>query len=474
MIDSHAPRRNNREAARPGGYRGNIPGRAPKYDLLIAAIFGAILSYIWRVQDLTPILRVVQYPTLISLAVLGLYLLHATGRRDMRLAWRSDALKAAVAVFAFAVFSGPFSLIQGGSFWFIVRDFVKTIILMLILAAAIRHVADARRLALAIVVGAFFYSFYVETQISIGMGGRLGNLIMYDANDLGAILICTIPLTIMFVFQGRKWWSKAAAVGVLGLFLRTIIRSGSRGAFLGLIALGLYFLFGFRAVRARTRTVIIAVGVAFMLIAGSDQYWSMMETILHPTEDYNWSGDVEGSGRMDVWTRGIGYMLSDPLTGVGARAFPVAEGTISSIADRQDYGIGVKWSAAHNSFVQVGAETGLGGLIALVAMVWLTIRNSWRIGRRFKGSRNRHLADASWLGFALVGAMVGFVVSGSFVSHAYLPHLYLLVGIGAGLSKVVPRSTTPDRSRAMAEKRSMSHPGSWTRMHASIRSKPGG
>ena len=78
-------------------------------------------------------------------------------------------------------------------------------------------------------------------------------------------------------------------------------------------------------------------------------------------------------GRIQIWQRGMGYMLDHPLLGVGAGNFPTAEGTISSIARNTPSWKGVRWSAAHNSFVEIGAELGVPGLILFL----LTLGTNW-------------------------------------------------------------------------------------------------
>ena len=110
--------------------------------------------------------------------------------------------------------------------------------------------------------------------------------------------------------------------------------------------------------------------------------------------------------------------------------FPTAEGTISELASRQAEGIGLKWSQAHNSFVQIAAELGIPGLVAFLMLLWNWYDQSRRIAR----SRQ---TVAGWCGEyslaqALIGSIVGYMIAGFFLSQAYAAFLYSLIGIQVG------------------------------------------
>jgi O-antigen ligase len=137
---------------------------------------------------------------------------------------------------------------------------------------------------------------------------------------------------------------------------------------------------------------------------------------------------------MQIWSRGIGYMMGNPLLGVGPNNFQSAEGTLSLLAERQQYGIGVRWNAAHNSFVQIGAELGLPGLalfIALIASTFAALRRSGRAEAAMVRT-----AERPPLTPALTGSLIGFVVGAFFLSLAYSEMLYTLVALAVGLHKV--------------------------------------
>ncbi|MEO6864362.1 MAG: O-antigen ligase family protein, partial [Gemmatimonadaceae bacterium] len=163
-----------------------------------------------------------------------------------------------------------------------------------------------------------------------------------------------------------------------------------------------------------------------MTVLGSATYWNMMRTILHPKDDYNMK---EQAGRKFVWKRGVGYMISRPLLGVGAAAFEQAEGTISAISRQYAAeGRGLKWSTAHNSFVLVGAELGVGGLVLFVTMIGTSFYHLGQIKSGPDGDPVVTPEDAA-LAQTLIASLIGFCVAGFFVSASYSAFLYALIGL---------------------------------------------
>src|ERR1043165_5782211 len=113
--------------------------------------------------------------------------------------------------------------------------------------------------------------------------------------------------------------------------------------------------------------------------------------IIPPHEEYHLTAE---EGRIQVWERGLGYMTSYPVFGVGVRNFPVAEGTISPQARRQERGLPVRWGAAHNTYIQIGAELGIPGLLLFLGLLWSTFAALRRAGRR-RGATTREVPRLS-------------------------------------------------------------------------------
>ena len=398
----------------------------------------ALLGYVWRLQDLFPVIGHIKPVTLVTGAFLVVLLLD----RQLPTQFGSVATRApaifAVILGGLAMIGVPFSLYPGMSLSVALKDLAPAIILMIGIGAAIQYPLDAYRLSAVQVIGALVFSTVVLTRYSIGAGGRLGDLVYYDANDLGLVLVCTLPLAEWCAQYSTRLAARIGALIIIGVLLLTIVKTGSRGAFLGLVAVVAYGIFANRSAPLRRRFGLAVLAGVLLVGTAGKQYWTDMDTILHPTQDYNWVGNAEG-GRMSVWKRGIGYMLGHPITGVGVGAFPVAEGTISPLAKVQDYGVGLKWSAAHNSFVQIGAELGFPGLLMFVALLFAGLglaRRAVAFGLAVGDQR------AAAMGDALAASLVGFAVSGFFLSEAYSPYVYSVIGIAIGLHEALVRQVS--------------------------------
>jgi O-antigen ligase len=380
---------------------------------------------VWRFQDLWPIIGKLQIPIMLEI-VLGLTLV-ASLNGPRRLKWvKSRIFAIPFLLLALMVVGVPVSLWMGKSVTFITRDFGPTLLLMTAVAVSLRESEDLNWLAFAHLIGATVYSIWIYLFVPIGSDGRLGNLVYYDANDYALLVVCTIPFAIYFLRPGVAAWKRLFALFSLALFVEMVIKSGSRGGFIAFVVLMVYIVLAFRSIPARLRISAVGIGVAIMVLIGSSAYWTMMSSILHPKNDYNMTSEV---GRKFVWKRGVGYMLTHPVLGVGASAFEQAEGTISAIS--RQYAMenrGLKWSTAHNSFVLVGAELGVGGLILFVTMIGTSFYHLSHI-RNGPGGDPVFTAEDSAFAQTLIASLLAFCVAGFFVSASYSAFLYSLIGL---------------------------------------------
>jgi O-antigen ligase len=311
--------------------------------------------------------------------------------------------------------------VVGNSFDLVFDNFIKTVLMYIVVAGAIRDVRDVERLAAAYLVAAAVYAAVVISRFELGDGDawRLGRLYYYDANDFATFLVSAMPLGLYFAHAGRRRAVRLLALVALLVLTIAFVRTGSRGGFLALVVAVGFVLLRYRAIATRWRVCTFVVAALLLAATASEQYWRQMGTILSDA-DYN---QTEETGRLQIWRRGVGYMLQYPVLGVGPNNFQTAEGTRSPFADREPFGKGVRWNAPHSSFIQVGAELGIAGLalfVTLIVSAFAALRNGARLE----------------LTQAITASLIGFVVGACFLSLAYSEMLYTLVAFAVGLRKV--------------------------------------
>ncbi len=395
-----------------------------KPDSLIVLVSVFMWVAVWRVQDIFPILAMVQLPILTQLSLIVLFYNDQSPLRKVEFI-KGPTTKIIIAILVLMVLGMPTSLWATQSFMFLLKDFLPTLLLMLTLAASVRDERDLEWFAFAFLSGAALYCFIIFSRFEVGSDGRLGGLIYYDANDLAMLINCTIPFAVYFIRPGVKTWKRLFSIAAIGLFTILIIKSGSRGGFIGFVAVMGYILTRYQAVPARLRIGAAVAGIGILLVAGSSAYWEMMGTLLNPGDDYNMTADV---GRSAVWKRGIGYMFDNPILGVGVRAFPQAEGMLSELAKQYAArGQGIKWSVAHNSFVEIGAELGVFGLLLFLALLGSCFVALARSSRKMNFDPDVTKKDSAF-SQALFGSFIAYCICGFFISAEYLSVLYVLIG----------------------------------------------
>ncbi len=333
---------------------------------------------------------------------------------------------------ALACGSALFGISLGHSAYYITTTYWKTIAVALLLIASLRNLTDVRRMVWATAIAGVLLSFtsVFITHLSKTRGGAV-----YDANDVGTIVVMTLPLTI-FAAQVSKGIWRLAWIGGLVLCADTVAISGSRGAFFGVLAIGVALLLFLPGISTIKRLMYVGGITAALAVFAPEGYWESMQSIVtNPTADYNWDA---GMGRRQIAKRGIGYMMDHPLFGLGIDNFSMQEGMYSDYAkELMLKGIGVKWTAPHNSWVEAGAETGIPGLLLWIALVVGSTVPLIRLRRKMPASwATDGTPDQRFVYLATLYvpiALLGFVVCATFVSFAWSDQSYVLPAIAMGI-----------------------------------------
>lgn len=420
----------------------SVPSQAPaKIDALRLSLVLLMIMSISRIHQRFGLIAAFRPGlVLIGLAVVSAFV---TPRGSLaRWGWeRRWQARVFVGITVACLGSIAFGISQGGALYFFTNYFSKVLIFAFLLMAAIRNIRDLWVFVWAYVIGAavLVWMALFLFNLSVGLNGvaRLDNLETWDANDICVLLLIGLGLSLLLYQMAGRLGRAALAMIIIGIGA-AIARSGSRGGFLGLAAVVLTFLLSMQGTSVARRVGLVAVLAGGLAVAAPAGYWMQMNSISSVKSDYNWDAD---QGRRQLAIRGLQYMMDYPFFGVGASNFGRAEVEISEFGrNRIANGVGVKWSAVHNSYIEAGSEMGIPGLLLFSALTFGCIVSPWRLRRRIPREWERGAWEDRFLFHAaryFPIAAVGFAVPALFVSFAFLEPVYILGAMTAALGAFV-------------------------------------
>ncbi|MFD6989103.1 O-antigen ligase family protein [Streptomyces sp. NPDC059943] len=190
---------------------------------------------------------------------------------------------------------------------------------------------------------------------------------------------------------------RAAALGCAALLLLPLVVSFSRGAWIAtVVAVTLQLVLSGPRRAARVALVTAALGVVLVggLGIGSQMISERLGSITEVTE----APDRSVTDRYTMWAAAGGMWRTDPVTGVGLKAFPAYRDSHSSIAlssGSDTAGAGKAFQrqpllSPHNMYLLVLSEQGVVGLLALAgswaALLVLALRRLPRARRGRMGA----------------------------------------------------------------------------------------
>jgi putative inorganic carbon (hco3(-)) transporter len=234
-----------------------------------------------------------------------------------------------------------------------------------------------------------------------------------DPNDFAQTMVMALPLLWLYYVRGR-WLRNLLVIGLPSAMLGyTIFLTHSRGALMGVAALGLLLM---RRVLGMTKTLVIvgvmSLGVGVLSFGGRALS----------------SKEQSAAQRIEAWQAGITMLRNEPALGVG----------FGNFTDHH-------YLTAHNSFVLCFAELGLLGYFAWLGLIVLTFKG---LGQGYRatqaGTPERDLV------VLLRAALIAFLTCAWFLSRTYSPGLFLLLGVCIAAWFVV-RETDPQARKLYDE-----------------------
>lgn len=244
-----------------------------------------------------------------------------------------------------------------------------------------------------------------------------------DPNEFGVALVAFIPLAFCFFREEKSKVKKAVWLLLAVLFLLGVFRTRSRGAFLGLITIGVLFLWEYRR---DTKMLLI---VLFIMLASMfhvhEGFWKRISTLesQEAIED-----DYSAHSRITQMKYCLGLMAERPLTGVGLGSYHPAKVHILGVQDQK-----LAFMAPHNSYLSIGAETGVIGFLLFVTVILVSIHSLRHSQWLFKSKGESYLEG---IAKGIRMGLIGLAVCIFFLTEQYNILLYQGIGISAALAKI--------------------------------------
>lgn len=238
-----------------------------------------------------------------------------------------------------------------------------------------------------------------------------------DANEFALVLNMVIPYAFFMSLGEKELLGKVLATTMLLLFVLACVFTGSRGGMIGLSVV--IFLCIFKA-KKNVLAIILIVAIGFL-------GWITMPHVFKErvASIPGYAEDPSARCRIAVWKAGLHMTKDHPLVGVGPGNFSTMYGLKYKPLDA----VGSMWRVAHSLYFQILGELGVIGFICFLLFIYFGLRNNSIFRKKVLRSH-----DFSWIVVESFGvAIIGYLVSGAFLSVAYYPHLYFIAAASIAL-----------------------------------------
>jgi O-antigen ligase len=264
--------------------------------------------------------------------------------------------------------------------------------------------------------------FAMRAWISIGFGFRNWGTggapgWFQNSGEFGIEMCVFFPIVTYLALGLRPWlprWKFLVLLGIAGTSLAGMVVSSSRGALMGGAAVIAFMLWRSKY-KMRALVAGLAVGVLVFLVIPPEQKQRLSAS----------GSDETSQLRLGYWKNGIKITNDHPVLGVGYGNW---------VPYYQDHYEG-RIQLPHNIFIQAAAELGYSGLVAFLLLIGCT----FVINRRSRALASR-AGPAGRLTYNLAngldGALIGFLVSGFFVTVLYYPYFWINLAMTVALNTV--------------------------------------
>jgi putative inorganic carbon (hco3(-)) transporter len=368
-----------------------------------------------------------RYSLLASLVLLGSILLKNSALERLRSP--SNPALPWLLLFGFNVTIVTLWALDRARSWVWTVALLKLVLLYVLIPVAVRTPLHFDIFSAAHIGGATYWGYkaWDDPDRSRGRLKDVGGPDTQNENQAAAHLLTVLPFVAVYLLSAKRRWVQGG-IAVCGAFIVNVfILCNSRGATLGLMAMGAAAIL--LAGRGRRLKIIgvAACGLIALLALADHRYLERQQT----TAEHK---DGSSQGRLVAWKAGLQVIRDHPLGG-GGRAFHILSPRY--IPDTVAHHDGEERSV-HNTFLQLGSEWGIQGLILWCGFLAATFSLSWSIRRR--------LDNQPWFYNRLLAielGLIGTLVAGIFGQRLYGESVYWLCALVVSLHRMQVTAADP-------------------------------
>ena len=240
-----------------------------------------------------------------------------------------------------------------------------------------------------------------------------------DPNYYSISALLCIPIAIYLLRTKQPTWERFFCLGAVIVTVIALTLAASRGGLVGM-AIGLLVMALHTRRRLTMLVIALVVTLPLMVVAPS----SPLPRIVSPNQH-----DVYAAQhRADLAWAGLRMFQSHLLTGIGPGNFKPLLGRFADLDEHH---------VAHNTFIEVMAETGVPGILLFLATIVATYASLERI----RGARETTPELVTRTAEALEVGLTAFLAAGFFVSAEAHRLFWLIVFLSAALVPLAAAAT---------------------------------
>ncbi len=336
-----------------------------------------------------------------------------------------------ILILAFVFFLSGLGAINTGPF----KLFVNYIIEVFPQCLAIYVIFDSKERILNL-VKLWLLIYFLMALITIKNGGLGPGDFTLDPNDAAMALAMGIPffayaLRFLSLTAKQRIFCKIAIITLIV----AIVVTGSRGGFLGLLAV-LLLLWWFS--RKKIRIALISFFIGLAIVVGG---LSLLPTdYAKEIESINDPNDETRLERLNTWEVAWEMYKDNPFLGVGAGGFKYNAGFYQRMTSWwTEEHKSLQGRVTHSLVFQIISEVGtIGALVYLYVLIYLPLKLNG-IRKKLDESLEENRLILFW-SLTLIVSMGGFFVAGAFISVAYYPHIPVWITMYAILTRYLHSS----------------------------------